>query len=226
MDPKAVLERLKGWLTASARPAGGLLLPVSGGSDSALAFWLLNAVFPEKTVGVHAGTAEGLRCGAWFEKTGKMQYLPNPTPAEDAEIMRWACFQVKARREGRWLVGARNRTEHELGAFSLASRAATLLPLSGVWKSDVIKLCHHIGVPEEVTASSRRADPDCGRPPEMSEVPLEEMDLFLRVKTSKLDAGALDAIPEKRLAYLERLFKGNRFRRDLPACGPQLAIEQ
>ena len=30
----------------------------------------------------------------------------------------------------------------------------------------------HIGVPEEVRASSRRADPECGRPVEMAAVPL------------------------------------------------------
>ncbi len=218
MDPR--LTSLIDWIRAEAQAAKGLLVPISGGSDSAIVFWLCNQAYPEKTLGIYAGDVAGLRCREWFEKTGKVTTIPAPT-TEDKEGARWTAFLSQSRAENRWLVGSRTRTEDVMGTFSLASRLATFLPIAGVWKSEVMALCNTIGVPAEITASSRRADPDCGRPKEMAEIPLEDIDRFLKVRVGELDASAL-ALDDATRAYLEHVFQGNSFRTQLPKRGPQV----
>ena len=91
---------------------------------------------------------------------------PDATP-QHVEAARWALMLSLSLEVRGWLVGTRNRTEEELGTFSLASRVATFLPLAGLWKSEVMAACAHVGVPGEILESSRRADPSCGRPQEM-----------------------------------------------------------
>lgn len=208
------------WIRTEAAAAKGLLVPISGGSDSALVFWLCNQVYPEKTVGVYAGEADSLRCREWFEKMGKVTTIPSPA-TEDKEGARWTAFLSRSRAENRWLVGSRTRTEDVMGTFSLASRLATFLPIAGIWKSEVMALCNVIGVPSEITDSSRRADPDCGRPKELAEIPLEDIDRFLKVQISELDASTL-ALDDATRSYLEHVFQGNSFRTQLPKRGPKI----
>ena len=221
MDPR--LTKLINWMASSAAPANGLLVPLSGGSDSALIFWLLNQAFPaNKIIGVHIG--DNLRCRQWFESIGTVRLVAKPTlsAGQDAEVMRWATVQSLCVNERRWLVGSRTRTEEALGTFSYASCVATYLPLASILKSEVMELCALVGVPEEILASSRRADPDCGRPQAMAEIPLEQIDIFLRVKLQELEASALDALSEGAVQYLENVYRRNQFKRVLPKRGPDL----
>ncbi|HSD12709.1 MAG TPA: hypothetical protein VLC10_04070, partial [Patescibacteria group bacterium] len=67
----------------TAAGASGLLVPVSGGSDSALCFWLCARAFPEKTVAVPAGT--GLRAHAWFARTGTIEFTAPPGAVGERE---------------------------------------------------------------------------------------------------------------------------------------------
>lgn len=203
----------------TASGAAGLLVPVSGGSDSALCFWLCAQAFPEKTLAVHAGT--GLRARDWFEKTGRIEFTP-PPGGDEREEMRWARFLSMALKRRAWLVGSRNRTEDLLGTYSLASRIATFLPMVGVWKSDVQRLCAEIGVPAEIIESSRRADPDCGRPAELAEIPFESIETFLRVRGGEAPAGALAGMGGAQVAYLDAVFSRNAFKKGLPLRGPGL----
>lgn len=206
------------WVKTSTSRARGILVPVSGGSDSALIFWLLNQACPEKTLGVFVG--KDLRCRDWFEKTGKIRQLPQSRGKEDREARRWATFISISIAEGRWLTGSRNRSEQVMGSFSLASRVATFLPLANLWKSDVMELCALAGIPTEITDSSRRADPDCGRPKEMSEIPLELIDVFLKVQEGALAPASINALTAAQTEYLMGIYQYNQFRRHLPIVGP------
>ena len=154
MDAK--LQHLIDGIRETAAPARGLLVPVSGGTDSALTYWLCAQAFPEKVMGVHVGTE--LPHAAWFRIFGRVERLPDVAGEDD--IARWARFLRLAIAGDRWLVGSRNRTEHELGQFSLASRVASYLPISGVWKTEVLALCRAIGAPEAMIARSLEPDPD------------------------------------------------------------------
>src|SRR6186713_188315 len=120
---KDLIEAIRG----TAAEAGGLLVPVSGGSDSALCFWLCCQACPQKTVAVHAGTA--IREEAWFRATGRLEIVDTPGEHLEREEMRWARFLAAALAGSAWLVGSRNRTEDELGTYSLASRVASYLPI-------------------------------------------------------------------------------------------------
>lgn len=215
MNQQKRLNDLIGFAAKATARAKGLLVPVSGGSDSALAFWILNQACKDKVVGVFCG--QDLRCKEWFESTGSMRVVEQPTFLKDKETARWALFHDLSLRENRWLVGTRNRSEDVFGTFSLASRIATFLPIVGVWKSDVMKLCEIVGIPAEITKSSRRADPDCGRPSELAEIPLERIDIFLK---SKLGIRSMRGLTRAQITYLEHVFEANNFRHGLPVKGP------
>lgn len=204
----------------TAAGAAGLLVPVSGGSDSALCFWLCMRAFPEKTVAVHAGT--DLRAGEWFAGTGRIEFTEVSGDGGEREEMRWSRFMSMALSRRFWLVGSRNRTEDLLGTYSLASRIATFLPVVGVWKSDVQRLCAEIGVPAELIESSRRADPDCGRPAELAEIPFEAIEAFLRVRGGDAPAGALAGMDGAQVAYLDAVLSRNAFKKELPLRGRKL----
>lgn len=219
-DPR--LSNLIEWIQTRCGRAQGLLVPVSGGSDSALCFWLCAQALPEKTHGVFVG--ENLRCRAWFEAAGKVELLPllQPDPGAHPEVLRWAMFQSLGLGRHWRLVGSRNRTEQVLGTYSLASRAALYLPLAGLWKCEVLDLCREIGVPEEILASSTRADPECGRPVEMANIPLTDIDRFARSKAAGGEALAASLSAAQR-DYLEAIYRRNRFKLEIPYCGPESA---
>jgi NH3-dependent NAD+ synthetase len=208
------------WIRHTAADARELLVPVSGGSDSALCFWLCCQAFPDKTVGIHAGTA--LRSQNWFDSVGNILRVKTPGAQSEREEMRWARFLAASLRRGAWLVGSRNRTEDRLGTYSLASRLATILPLVNVWKSEVMDLCADVGVPQEILESSRRADPDCGRPQELAEIPFVDIERVLRVDAGDAPPETLLGMRAPAIAYVRELIRRNAFKKTLPIRGRTL----
>jgi NAD+ synthase len=210
-------------ISHDAGHAHGVLIPISGGSDSALCFWAcVQALGRDKVLGVYVGYELGLRCREWFESIGNVLYLAEDPSWKDKEIMRWAEFQRVAKERNLWLVGSRNRTEEFLGTISIASRVATYLPLVGLWKSEIMVLCDEVGVPKEITDSSRRADPDCGRPQEMAEIPLELVDLFLRSRPGSPELH--EKLTPEQIAYLTQVKERNAFKRKLPTRGKRIEV--
>jgi NH3-dependent NAD+ synthetase len=215
-DPR--LRAIGDWARGAASSARGVLVPVSGGSDSALAFWLLARALPGRAFAVHVGAE--LRARDWFETIGSVFQLPHPDGPGDREALRWAALISHGLNLGHWLVGSRNRTEDVLGTYSLASRVATFLPLVGLWKSEVMELCERVGVPAEILASSRRADPACGRPQGLAEIPFGAMDLFLQVRIGERPEADLAAVNPVQLGYLEKIYQYNQFKKALPLRPP------
>ncbi len=211
------LAQLSSVVKTVARDAHTLVVPVSGGSDSALCFWLCVQAFPTKTIGLHAG--ENLRGADWFKKIGRMEFTKTPGEQEECEEMRWARFLSFSLKQNAWLVGSRNRTEDLLGTYSLASRLATYLPLVNVWKSEVMDLCRFIGVPEEILNSSLRADPDCGRPQELVEISYEKIEIFLKFFTKEVEYNEMHRLSWDETRYLNQLVTQNAFKKTLPVRG-------
>ena len=85
-----------------------------------------------------------------------------------------------------------------------------------------MELCQIAGVPAEVMASSRRADPDCGRPQSLAEIPLELIDTYARVQAGELSQEALNQLTADQRSYLASLVANNEFRSHLPSRGPAL----
>lgn len=219
-DHEQKIGKLVAWIRKTVPKGRGLLIPISGGSDSALCFWLCAQALPKQTLAVFAG--EKIRAEKWFRKVGKIRKIPSPPTGENREVLRWAKFLELNLKEKRVLVGTRNRTEDALGTYSLASRVAAYLPIAGIWKSEVIELCEYIGVPEEVIASSRRADPECGRPKELAEIPIAHIDTFLKVKEGIAPRKKLSILSRGEIAYLEKLYARNRFKGELPVKGAMI----
>ncbi len=209
------LDELIYWIKETAADAHSLLVPISGGSDSALSLYLCATAYPQKTVGVFAGNPSELREREWFESLGKVEYTEVPGRYEDRESMRWAKLNALCIQKPAWLVGSRNKTEDLLGTYSLASRVATIMPIVGVWKSEVLELCEKAGVPASIIASSLRADPECGRPEELSAVSYAKIEFFLKEKMGIQENGSVLISPEER-TYLEGAYNYNLFKKRLP----------
>jgi NH3-dependent NAD+ synthetase len=216
MDEK--LQKLRDWVRTSLPEGRGALIPVSGGSDSALAFYLYSATLPERTVGIYFG--DHLRAKTWFETTGTMRLLEKPLHG-NPEVERWATLLEASIAEHRVLIGTRNRTEDILGTYSAASRLAAHQPLAGLFKSDVLALCEYVGVPQEIIDSSKEADPECGRPEELARIPFEAADLFAKEKIG-LVAPQTAPLDDAQRAYLEALYIRNHFKKELPLLGPEV----
>jgi NH3-dependent NAD+ synthetase len=208
---------LKEWIIKNTPDRFGVLIPISGGSDSALCFWLYNQLFPERVVGVYFGKV--LRSRSWFESTGVVRVMGIPEGISAPEIARFAVLLDLALAEHWLLIGTRNRTETMLGAYSRASRLASHIPLAGVWKSNILDFCTYVGVPEEIITSSREADPVCGRPEELARISFAAVDNFLRTKIGETPRGDEMLLPEQR-SYLENLYTRNSFKEAFPVTGP------
>lgn len=220
------IDAIVAWIrqTTDVANGRGVLVPVSGGSDSALCLWLCAQALPRgRALAAYVGgPSQALRCQAWFESLAELRILPAPAgdSGADPEMIRWAAMLHQARANRCWLAGSRTRTEDTLGTYSLASRLATYHPLAGLWKTDVMELCDLVGVPRAITDSSRQADPACGRPPEMADIPFARVDLFLQVKTGQRPPSDLAALDEPQRAYLESVYQRNQFKKHLPLRPP------
>src|SRR5579859_7798101 len=97
----AIIEWIR--QTTDVAAGRGALVPVSGGSDSALCFWLCAQALPrERVVATYAGSV--LRCREWFEQVGQVIYLPEPPPDAHPEAARWAMMLTTCLRVRSWLV--------------------------------------------------------------------------------------------------------------------------
>lgn len=219
MNPAKTIENLSEWINQNTPQDNGFLVPISGGSDSALCFWLCNNIMKERTLAVYIGT--DLRQKEWFESLGSIHYGSADVTSDNPEIDRWAYFLRVALKERRILTGSRSLTEHTLGTYSTASRVASFLPLAGLWKHEIMDLCKYVGVPDEIIQSSLRADPACGRPEKMAAIPFKTVDDFLRVKIEAAE-NLPDFTPGQE-EYLEDVYRSNLYKKHLPLMGPSFS---
>lgn len=225
MSEQQTLDTLISWVQGTVPKDIDLLVPISGGTDSALCFFICSQAVPEKTCAVYAG--QELPYREWFERIGSVQHLSIDTPKTalgwQVEIERWAAFMSMAINENRMLVGSRNRTEQILGTYSMASRVAWFYPVIGLWKNDVMRLCEYIGVPENVISSSSQADPACGRPQALAQIPHMLVDAFAkqRLRNNSPDVGDLE---QGQTEYLEKIYTRNMFKQQLPHEGPMIEL--
>jgi len=90
-----------------------------------------------------------------------------------------------------------------------AVRVGTYLPLVHVYKSDVLRMCAEAKIPSEIIQSSLKADPDCGRSPEMAEIPIYLIDNHIRGE---------DVLSPAQKSYINSIIQYNSFKSGLPIC--------
>lgn len=117
--------------------------------------------------------------------------------------MRWGTLHDKAKEEvnGRgdmltgtyyFPVGTRNATEDAVGAYTLITKAVSLFPIIETYKTEVIDICRHFGVPEIAIAKSQDIDCDCGRF-EVQAFHMLELDQLIMVKAGLIPAATIES---------------------------------
>lgn len=119
-----------------------------------------------------------------------------------------------------WVVGTRNATEDALGTYSNLSMAASLQPIIRLWKSDVLRLCRLLGVPEVAVSKSRQVDCDCGRF-DLAADHIEEVDVLLRrrVRRPLASDAAVEftgELEDQLNAFIEEQVAASEFKRRIP----------
>lgn len=117
-------------------------------------------------------------------------------------------------------VGTRNATEEALGSYSQISKSVSMQPIIRLFKSEVLEICAHLGVPQVAIDKSRDVDCDCGRFDTQARY-MRELDLFVMCKLGLLSRAGLEKIvpPEALNAVTEFYVEetsANEFRRHTP----------
>jgi NH3-dependent NAD+ synthetase len=101
-------------------------------------------------------------------------------------------IERRAHGETYWIVGTINATERLLGKYSLISDSASIQLLHTLYKSDIMKICEVLAVPERIMENARLPDCACGRE-EIAAENIELIDDLLRHK------GNIETYPDKHL---------------------------
>ena len=117
-----------------------------------------------------------------------------------------------------WVVGTRNASEDELGAYSDLSIPVSNQPIIRLWKSEVLQICSsYLGVPQVAADKSRQADCICGRD-DLAAKHIEEIDAILMVRNGVLSPDYLKKIPDNILgplrSYVEDQINYSAFKKE------------
>lgn len=158
---------------------------------------------------------DGLRWGALGEM-GAVSYQPKRRMREHDDRY--------------WLMGTRNLTEEKLFTYSNASRACSIQPLVHLWKSEVLQVARHLGVPQIALDKSCDVDCICGRE-RLAAHHIREIDLILMARAGELSwQYVTENIPAdvgvQLDAYIDKQIQRSDYKRFIP-CTPRysLAVE-
>jgi len=154
--------------------------------------------------------------------------IDNTPGVKDDDYMRWASLFRRALNgadardalepgSNYWVVGTRNATEDVLGTYSVLSTPVSVQPIIQLWKSDVLTLCRHLGVPQIAIDNSRQVDCDCGRF-DLAADHIEDVDDIIRARVG-LPSPPLTIDAETRvklLTFVEEQIQDNYFKRMIP----------
>ena len=116
-------------------------------------------------------------------------------------------------------VGTRNATEDFLGTYSQVSKAVSIQPLIHLYKSEVLKLCEYLNVPQIAMDKSRQVDCNCGRF-DTAANHLEEVDAYIMKSQGLLSKDYIEKMPsEVKAAIMEYVLEEesrNNFRTVTP----------
>lgn len=122
-----------------------------------------------------------------------------------------------------WVVGTRNATEQALGTYSNISGAVSLQPVIGLYKSEILKICAGLGVPQLAIDKSRQVDCDCGRY-DLAADHIDEVDLLIKLRAGEVadDAVSMDTELRAKLeAFIDQQCDYAGFKTQIPYCPPK-----
>jgi NH3-dependent NAD+ synthetase len=110
-----------------------------------------------------------------------------------------------------WVVGTRNRTENALLNYSNASMAVSLQPIIHLWKSEILQIAEHLGVPKIAVDKSCETDCICGREA-LAANHIREVDMLLENRNAEVPAD----LRSRLLKYIDAQIAKNSFKKKIP----------
>jgi NH3-dependent NAD+ synthetase len=236
------VDRLVAKMKLSKTPVPGFIIGLSG-TDSLLAFALVYEAaekmgIAHRVLGVHY--TSGHRTG-WFEEhivPWLREHAPLATIIVETPLggnfdqQRWADLHMRAlhtiehrpdrgRTDTRaldpdktyWVVGTINKTEWALGKYSALANTASIQPIRGFSKTEVIAACRLFKIPEIAIEYSRIPDCLCGR----DELAAHNIELIDEILDFTFDATEYDhELLRKMFAYIADLRRTNDFKQRVP----------
>jgi NH3-dependent NAD+ synthetase len=105
-----------------------------------------------------------------------------------------------------WIVGTINATERALGKYSLISDSASIQLVQTLYKTNIMRICEDLGVPEMILENARLPDCACGRE-EIAANNIELLDDIIRYRVDitkhdpELIAKLYEYIQEQKKVY-------------------------
>lgn len=210
---------------------------------------------PEKVVGIHYGPPmpkdpEQQKFDDWWFQRDVLPWLRQQNPKSpiivDSSINhkldghRWGALLdwsvvddpntgvLRPKDKSYWVAGTRNATENVLKNYSNISVAASFQPIVHLWKSEVLDICHHLGVPESALRHSRLADCACGRF-DLPALNIEDLDALLQIEAGLLSPSYAENISPDVKQQLEKFiteqYDKTGFKADIPYLpGPKTVV--
>jgi NH3-dependent NAD+ synthetase len=235
----STVDRLVAKMGLSQARVPGFIMGLSG-TDSTVAFLLTKAALAkmgmaDRLLGIHYVHPERRRKG-WFEEH-MIPWLRAAAPSATILVesalggnndqQRWGDLHTRALHpiidgkpgplyaegENYWLCGTVNATEKALGTYSMLANAVSVQLVQTFWKSEIIALCEHLGVPEIAVENARLPDCLCGRD-EIASANIEVIDQILRstIRPSAHDPVLLDTLYD----YIADTRRVNGFKQRIP----------
>lgn len=124
---------------------------------------------------------------------------------------------IRLPEEQYWVVGTRNRTEDVLLNYSNVSMAVSLQPLIHLWKSEVLQISKHLGVPDIAIDKSCETDCICGREA-LAANHIKEVDALLQARNdcSTWESAFTNELYVRLDKFIEAQIAKNGFKKTLP----------
>jgi NAD+ synthase len=227
-------DKIAEWVAGRAREAGreGAVLGLSGGLDSGVAAALCKRALGERALGVVMPCESDPRDASDAESVAKalglrtvtvdldaasgalLSALPEGPTLATANLkprLRMVALYYLANKWSYLVCGSGNRSEIMTGYFTKhGDGAADILPLGGLYKTQVRELARELGVPEELIAKAPSAGLWEGQTDERElGMSYEELDRALRA----IEAGKTEGIPPETLARVRKMVERSAHKR-------------
>lgn len=251
INPQKSFESIVSWIESNARDehAPGAIVGISG-TDSILTFLAAAKAYknlnkPSRILGVHFGVQSQFNWVAtsiipWLEAQaeGARFEVTDLGDNNKNDHVRWGTLFGRAVDETDdnnslssshyFPLGTRNATENYLGTYSQISKAVSLLPIIDFYKSEVLEICEHLGVPDIAMQKSCEIDCDCGRF-DVAANHMQEVDWFIMkqkgaVSKEFFDQNVSQDVQAAVMEYVMEERSRNEFRNKTPYTPSQSLV--